>query len=298
MKKRTILITLALLLVIPVILAIWGFLLPCQYDGTFMGQLKYKVRRLEDTEGPRIILVGGSGVAFGVDSALMERELPGYTVVNFGMYAALGTTVMLDLSEDLVQPGDIVILIPEQQEQTLSEYFDASVMWQGLDGDFRLLRKMPREKLGRLLGQFPAFAGQKFSYILRGETPEPQGVYARASFNDHGDVESPLCAQNVMPGGYDQNTPIRFDEALLREAFTQRVSAYAEKIHAKDAELWYAFCPMNRRAVSGAATVEDFYETLTSRLTVPVIGDPADSVLQAEWFYDTNFHLNNSGKQI
>ena len=74
-------------------------------------------------------------MAFGVDSALMERELPGYTVVNFGMYAALGTTVMLDLSQDLVREGDIVILIPEQQEQTLSGFFDPAVMWQGADGE-------------------------------------------------------------------------------------------------------------------------------------------------------------------
>ena len=93
------------LLALPAVLLGWGFLLPAQYGDTFMGELKYKVRYLDEAPGPRIVLVGGSGVAFGVDSALMERELPGYTVVNFGMYAALGTTVMLELSQELIRPG-------------------------------------------------------------------------------------------------------------------------------------------------------------------------------------------------
>ncbi len=298
MKRRTILITLALLLVIPTVLCIWGFGLPCQYGDTFLGALKYKVQRLEEAEGPRIVLVGGSGVAFGVDSALLEQELPGYTVVNFGMYAALGTTVMLDLSEDLIRPGDIVILIPEQQEQALSDYFDASVMWQGLDGAFGLLRHLPREKLGRLLGRFPAFAGQKAAYVLRGERPEPRGVYARASFNEYGDVDSPLCARNEMPGGWDETTPIRFDEGVLSEAFTDRVNAYARRVRNAGGDCWYALGPMNEDAVTGEATAEDFYEVLSARLDLPVIGDPRDSVLASGWFYDTNFHLNRSGKPV
>ena len=101
--------TAALLLALPLTLLAWGFALPAQYGETFLGELKHKVRLLEETPGPRIVLVGGSGVAFGADSELMERELPGYTVVNFGMYAALGTTVMLDLSQPLLREGDIVL---------------------------------------------------------------------------------------------------------------------------------------------------------------------------------------------
>ena len=159
MKKKIIIIivTIALLLSIPGTLLVWGLALPAQYGGAFLGELKHKVRMLEVTPGPRIILVGGSGAAFGVDSALMERELPGYSVVNFGMYAALGTTVMLDLSQPHIREGDIVLLIPEQQEQTLSDWFDPAVMWQGLDGAFDLLRLLPKDKLERLAGAFPAF---------------------------------------------------------------------------------------------------------------------------------------------
>ena len=286
------------LLALPAVLLGWGFLLPAQYGDTFMGELKYKVRYLDEAPGPRIVLVGGSGVAFGVDSALMERELPGYTVVNFGMYAALGTTVMLDLSQELIRSGDIVILIPEQQAQTLSGFFDPAVMWQGADGAWELLRSVPRQYLGQMAGQFPRFAADKCAAVLQGRPPQGSGVYRRDAFNAAGDVVSPLCARNVMEGGYDPNTPIRFDAELLSDEFVRRVGAYAQAAEDKGALLWYAFCPMNALAVEGTAGPDSFFDAVQSRLGLPVIGDPNASVLDAGWFYDTNFHLNSSGKTV
>lgn len=299
MKKKIIIIciTLALLLSMPAVLLAWGLGLPAQYGDAFMGELKYKVELLEDTPGPRIILVGGSGVAFGVDSALMERELPGYSVVNFGMYAALGTTVMLDLSEPHIREGDIVILVPEQQAQTLSGWFDPAVMWQGLDGAFALLPSLPMDKLGQLAGAFPEFAGRKFAYTVRGEPPRPQGVYRRDSFNERGDVVSGLCAQNEMPVGYDVNTPIRFDADMVTQEFAQRVRNYARAVTEKGAVFWYGFCPMNARAVEGTGSeIDAFYAALQETLGLPLAGDPHNFILDAGWFYDTNFHPNSSGK--
>ena len=300
MKRQffTIIITLLLVLAIPVTLLVWGFGLPAQYGDTFMGELKHKIRLLEQTEGKRIILVGGSSVAFGIDSALLEKHFPDYRVVNFGMYAALGTTVMLDLSEELIREGDIVILMPEQQAQTLSDYFDAPVMWQGVDGAFDILLSLTPEQQAMMLGSFPRFAGDKFTLVLRGNTPQPEGVYRRDSFNSHGDVVSDLCARNVMPGTYDPGTPIVFDPAMVTEDFLTRVNAYAETLQARGAVLWYGFCPMNAAAVTGEASAEDFYDALRQGITFPILGDPNDSILDAGWFYDTNFHLNTSGKTV
>lgn len=296
MKLKSILIALILLLV-PAVLAVSGFVLPPVYSDTFMGELSCKVRLLEETPSPRIILLGGSAVAFGVDSTLMERELKGFHVVNFGMYAAIGTTVMMDLSESHLREGDIVIVIPEQNAQTLSDSFDPSVMWQGLDGAASLLSELPLDKLGKLLGAFPSFAAGKLGYILSASRPEPTGVYRRASFNGHGDI-SVTCLQNEMPDGFDVSTPIVFDTALPDEAFLARLNSYASAAREKGAAVWYAFCPMNALAVTGEAVPDDFCDALYTALEVPVIGDPNDSVMDPAWFYDTNFHLNTSGKTV
>lgn len=298
MKQRLLIgITALLLLTVPVCLMLWGFCLSAQYEDTFLGELKYKCRRLEETEGRRIVLVGGSSVAFGVDSALLEAAFPEYTVVNFGMYAALGTTVMLDLSQDSIRAGDIVLLIPEQQEQTLSDYLDGGLLWQALDGDFVLLGCIRRESWGQLAGQFPSFAAGKLGYALTGR-PEPAGVYARSSFDEYGDIISTLCGQNIMAGGYDASTPIRFREDMATEEFLQAVNRYAEELAERGADVWYYFCPMNGLAVEEGADVDGYYDALQADLIFPILGNPNNSVMEATWFYDTNFHLNASGKTV
>lgn len=292
------LISLVLVLIMPVTLLCWGFLTRTQYGDTFMGELKHKVQLLRETEGQRIILVGGSSVAFGIDSALLEQHFPEYRVINFGMYAALGTTVMLDLSQPYVREGDIVILMPEQQDQTLSDYFDASVMWQGVDGAYELLLSLSPEQQGMMLGHFPSFAAGKFAWLLRGDTPQPEGVYRRDSFNRYGDVVNEACGQNIMPGGVDPSTPIRFDSAMVHPEFVERVNAYAAAVTEKGAALWYGFCPMNAAAVETDSDVDVFYNELQSQLSFPIMGNPHDSILEAGWFFDTNFHLNASGKTL
>ena len=74
------------------------FALPPVYDNTFIGELGEKYDRLNSIDEPKIVIVGGSSVAFGIDSELMEEKL-GMKVVNFGLYANLGTKLMLDLSK-------------------------------------------------------------------------------------------------------------------------------------------------------------------------------------------------------
>ena len=50
---------------------------------------------------------------------LME-EMIGMPVVNFGLYATLGTKLMLDLSLGAIKKGDVVVIAPETDPQTYS----------------------------------------------------------------------------------------------------------------------------------------------------------------------------------
>ena len=206
--KKLLALMLGIFAAIPVVLLVWGFSQPAQYTETFVGELPAKRQLLAaQSDKPRLIVVGGSAAAFGVDSALLAQELPDYQPVNFGLYAALGTRVMLDLSVDQLQAGDIVIVMPEQQRQTLSDSINAETLWRAVDGDFTALRCLHLRDFDEMLGQFPRFAGSKFCYFVQG-APDPDGIYRRDSFNAAGDIASPLCAANTMPDGYDPTMPI------------------------------------------------------------------------------------------
>ena len=148
-----------------------------------------------------------------------------------------------------------------------------------------------------MLGAFPRFAGAKFRYFLTG-APSPDGVYRRGSFNAVGDVVNPLCSANILPDGYDTTMPIRFDPSMLDTDFCDALNAYTAQAESVGAVVLYHFPPMNVLAVANAEDIDTYADYLQSQLTAPLAGDPHACVMDAGWFYDTNFHLNVSGKTV
>ncbi len=291
--KRILSVVLVLLVIPAALLGV--ALAPEQYSHTFLGVLRDKVDLLSAPAGqPRIVVIGGSGAAFGQDSELLETLLPGYDAVNFGMYAGLGTAVMLDLAEDDLRPGDVVVFTPEQSEQTLSLYFGAQSMWQAADGRPDLLLRLPVRDLGAMLGDLAQFASAKMTCLTAGR-PVPEGVYSRAAFNAWGDVAAER-AGNVMPGGWDADMPITFGEDLPAADFLAHVRGFAARCEARGVTFLYRFPPMNEAAVTGE--IAPYASFLADALDCPILGDPAASILAPGWFYDTNFHLNSAGARL
>ena len=179
-----------------------AFLSDSEFDESFVGALDEKIERLMSIEEDKIVIIGGSSVAFGYDSRIIEKytEMP---VVNFGLYAALGTKLMLDLSRDGIKEGDLVIIAPELDAQTLSLYFSASTTLRALDGAPKYFTAIPSTHTLSLLGASWDFAAEKFNYKLFG-APSPEGVYNSRNINEYGDVDYYREA-NVMTQYYDPN---------------------------------------------------------------------------------------------
>lgn len=296
--RRIVATALAVILAEQVFFLICGFGLPVQFGDTFMGELKSKYERLKETSGKRIVLVGGSGVAFDCDSALMDDFFPSYEIVNFGMYAGLGTKAVMDLSENYIHEGDIVILSPEQSEQTFSDYFNGEYMWQAADGAFGMLRDLKSENFEAMLGNFPRFALEKLNYVMKGQKPQTDSIYQKKSFNTYGDIELDTCRENILPNGYDVNQKVRFTEDVVQPEFMDYMNDWAKRLEKKGAVVWYRYCPVNKLSVEDMDDLAAYDVFLRQKLDFPVIGNPENSLMEAEWFFDTNFHLNRPGKEV
>lgn len=296
--RRIVATALAVILAEQVFFLICGFGLPVQFGDTFMGELKSKYERLKETSGKRIVLVGGSGVAFDCDSALMDDFFPSYEIVNFGMYAGLGTKAVMDLSENYIHEGDIVILSPEQSEQTFSDYFNGEYMWQAADGAFGMLRDLKSENFEAMLGNFPRFALEKLNYVMKGQKPQTDSIYQKKSFNTYGDIELDTCRENILPNGYDVNQKVRFTEDVVQLEFMDYMNDWAKRLEKKGAVVWYRYCPVNKLSVEDMDDLAEYDVFLRQKLDFPVIGNPENSLMEAEWFFDTNFHLNQPGKEV
>ncbi len=280
----------------------FAVMLPPQYTDTFVGALNEKYDRLHSVDGEKIVVVGGSSVAFGLDSGLLE-EYTGMPVVNFGLYAALGTKLMLDLSESGIKQGDVVIISPEIDAQTLSLYFSADTTLKALDDDFSMVKDVDINNVFNLLGGVWRFLGDKWERYLDSkenpDKPESTDIYQSKYFDEYGDFKYPRY-ENVMDGYKDINTPIYLNESIFTpkyEEFIEYLNAYIKRLERKGASVYFSYSPMNELAITDSTeeTKAAFVERLRSDLACDIISEIDDCIYEAGYFFDTNFHLNDTG---
>lgn len=93
-----------------------GFLYNVYYGGelSWLRRMYFQKIAIAEsvTETPRLLITGGSGAHYTIDSDLIEQEL-GIPVINLGLDGPIGLDVVLPSVIDQVKPGDIVLLIPE-----------------------------------------------------------------------------------------------------------------------------------------------------------------------------------------
>ena len=299
MKKihKILISLLAVIVILTPIFAVFGIVLftPPVYSNTFYGALDEKYERLTTIEEDKIIVVGGSSVAFGIDSILMEEKL-GRPVVNFGLYAAIGTKAMLDLSRAGVKEGDIVVLAPELDAQTLSMYFSSKNFIMSLDDDYSMLRYVRGDNKLSLLGASWEHAVNKLTYLREG-IPDPAGIYNIKSFNEYWDIDMGLRQENIMPLYYDPTTVISLEPGILADDFAEYINEYIDFCESKGATVYFSFAPLNELAVEDASseTLTAFTDSLKSRINCEFISILDDYIMEPGYFYDTNYHLNDAG---
>lgn len=288
---------LALVLFISVpfaVLAALAATAPEVYDDTYYAALKVKYQRLAQTEDSRIVVIGGSSVAFGIDSKIVEQEL-GIPCVNFGLYAAFGLKCMLDLSVSELNRGDIVVIAPEYSSQMFSEYVGYSYLLQAMEKSPKMYAALGREYAAGLLEAMPAFLSDKRQLAASGGL-KPSGVYARSAFDSYGDIiyDRP---ENIMDGMVSGDNLPEIGPGIVTDSFADMINDYTAKARARGATVYFGFCPVNALSVelAGNTDPEGFRQALAEKLDCEILASLEDHILDAGYFYDSNFHMNNAG---
>ena len=302
-KIRTAALFLALLALLPASLLITGAALPDYYQDSYYAELPLMYRRLKDAEGPKLVVVGGSSVAFGLDSALLEELLAekgfDYTVCSFGLYAAVGVSAMLDLSQSTLNEGDVVVLAFEPSSETMSAYFGATAFWKCAENAPELVLAVSRDKQAALFGNYIAYLQERCGIYTSGILPRAEGVYAKDAFNERCDLIYHR-AGNAMPLGYDTAKPVDLAGLTIAEEFAEQVNEYCRRAEKAGARVCLSFSPVNRTALTDSSpeAVNAWFRLCNSTFDCPVISDPNAYILDSGWFYDSNFHLNSAGAVV
>lgn len=309
MKKKIILTAVYILGLVAVSLSVfgiyygWSQTLPHIYSNTYYAALVDKINLLEThKDDKKIILVGGSNVAFGFDSKKLEEEFPEYKVINFGLYANLGTKIMMDLSKPYINKGDMVFLLPETNEQSMSLYFSPLSTWKAIEDKQEVLNLLPEGNQKFMRGNYISFIQEKTKYT---EPIPGSGIYQRKNFNKHMDFEFLIDeisqrTQNQMSQRYDPTMPIDYSKPLFDSEFVSYTNEYNDFINKKSANLYFGFCPINEMSISNYDEEDaiNYYWNIKESLNCAVIGNPVEYHIEPNYFFDSNFHLNDAGATL
>lgn len=252
-----------------------------------------KHRRLASLGSPKLVLVGGSNVALGVDSELLER-LAAVPVVNLGLNGGLGLRFMCEEVWPSLGGGDVVMLSPEYEH------------WRGtlLDGDLNLLWALRARPAGLrqltsarqaavLVRNTPEFMQGKVMEFI---SARPDPVYNRWSFTARGDFAGHLAQGPKRP----MLGLARMRREPLNPEAGRIVAVLVQRAAARGAAVVYSFPPLARSAYrlsDNQAAVEDVHERVREVRGLLVAGTPAGQVYADELFFDSVYHLGQEGRQ-
>ena len=301
--KKWIIAFVILLLILPTMLVIAEASLPSIYSESYYAELAPMTERMDRAEGKKLVLIGSSNIAFGTDVGLLEELLAAqgyaYTVCPYGLYAAVGCSAMLSLSEDALGEGDIVVLAIEPTAETMSEYFGATAFLKCTEDAPWLLGRLNGSQRRAALGNYVSYLQERLSILRSGDLPRAEGVYSRAAFGENCNLDYDRPG-NIMALGFDSAEPVDLEGLVMEEDFVQQVNDYCRAAAAKGATVYLSFSPVNRSALTDSSqeVLDAFFARCNETFRCTAISDPSRYVLDSAWFYDSNFHLNSAGAKV
>ena len=270
---------------------------PAQYlAGT---HLKHAL--LSKTRGPRLVLLGGSSMAYGLDSKLLAERL-GIQPVNMGLHAALGIEFMCREVLDELRPGDVVVLSPEYP--CFGHQPDAVTQFQLIEqrpASARHLRDWSWQSTREMLDQWALpYVGAIARRGVRGLKVRLRQLRGRdtaeVAFNEFGDFVAHRD-RPMQPSAAEPLFASHYYNARLPQAI-ECLNAFHAACRKRGVQVYYSCCPAPQTALARQRTIVAEIETaLRQSLTIPLLDTPEQLSFAPDAFYDTPYHLNWRGRR-
>ncbi len=243
---------------------------------------------LQKTKAPRILIAGGSNMAFGINSGLIENdfEMP---VINMALHEDLGLNFIAQELNNNIQKGDIALIGLEYQTTNSGKLDAKSQVYKfSKENDWSL-----NSFFFSIKSHFYSLYKSLLYYLGNNSQNYNYKLLSRKNFNSKGDFE----------GHFNQNKLFILDSLSAFESdFNSKIkklNQLNEDILAKDAKIYFVFPSLAESAFEqNFSVIEEIHQTIQKELKMPVLGTPQDFVLDDEYFYDNIYHTNKKGRQI
>ena len=256
---------------------------------------------LKNIPSPRIILVGGSNVSFGMDAELMQRTL-GIPVINDGLHAGLGVAPLREL-QDYIRTGDVIIISLEYPmfSSRQSRKGDRTMLSDWIEyspGRVRYLSDAWREAPALYSVMLQRKVNRSVNtFLFGGSLDEERDVFIGTKYNSNGDFIGHLDQESTPPRKITFEpypvSVIQADMFIFLEEFHQTALE-------KGAQVYFE-APASRESnceTTGATSLAIFFKTFEERSSIPLLTPLEEVCLPDQYFFDTAYHLNAKGRQV
>lgn len=275
------------------VFALHFFVIGNQNLGSFQAALLDKTERLRSIGEPKIILIGNSNLAFGVDSQRIQEAL-GMPVVNMGLHGGLGNAFLENMGKLGVSEGDIVVVCHSNYDDD-GTIPDPALAWITVEMHPEFWKLIPAKAIPQMLKAYPSYLYSSAVRFLTGSpknVPETGTSYSRTGFNAFGDV----CVRGEDSFVFTEGSVV---VPQVGEETAARLNELNRYILSRGATMVVAGYPIGSGEFTPAEAEFDAFEAqLREALDCPVISRFADYLIPYSCFYDTVFHLNDEGVKL
>lgn len=272
---------------------------------SYLYEYVYKLDLLKGTNQPRVIIVGGSSVAFNTNSKLISDSL-NCNVINFGLHAGIGARMPIQDCLQYIKAGDVIVIQLEYSNFYNGGYGEIPVLtslmvnkgwWNFTSLDSKqwaiVIQGIPRIAYSnfRQLLKYP-FASLNDASQTAVSLNDDLYQYAKGGFNQYGDEV----------GHYEYPSPheIAFlpvpEDRKVNSSFMLFLQDMISKFEHAGAIV----------VMIPPACIDDYFEMayneeigeLLSQIGHSFVINPSEMTLSNIYAFDTKYHLNKEGAMI
>jgi hypothetical protein len=258
--------------------------LPINQESYLLGFEKFRDSAKSSLGQNRVILIGGSSMAWGVSAKTLSERL-GVTVLNGGIHANIGYRHFLGIIGDVLdKKNDLLIISPEYSTVSSDNRFDRSIQF--CEIALYVKKSYPIECIGysinKILRIFPIIDKNRRS-----------DEYIRSGFNIYGDYIKRTDGKSMVGKPYKSDPCSGFKQEDLKSKYIP----YMKSLILKGYKISYIPTFIPNKACKNRKSINEFHDILFSEFGIN--GFKNERLLFDEiYFYDTAYHLTIDGVSV
>lgn len=253
-----------------------------------------KKQALMDVPSPRMAVVGGSNVFFGIDSQMLTDSL-GFNAINMGSQIDIGLKYFMEDAASVLEDGDVLVVMGEYEHFRDMMFGKPVELASALIYDpHRSLSTLNYYQVTNALVGVPMYLRNNIFYWMRYSVlgcPFTEGIYTTLNMDCRGDMINLTHApsERILPAPDHLDRPM--SESYL-DSFAEVVKRLRRRIRVVvlPPVVTQSFYDVNRRQI------EETAHALESR-GVGYAAAPSTAVMADTLAFDFSYHPDSLGRR-